>query len=533
MFVRSLLAFALVVAGPWIQAADPFPVQVDKMIEAAAGGPVSPAASDAGFLRRIYLDVVGRIPSVDEARSFLNDKSAGKRAKLIDTLFASAEHPRRMEELLNQMLMERRGEDPEWQKFLAWAADTNQPWDAIARAILDPDADSEQVRGAAYFITNRLSKVGQQDTDYPGLTRDVGRMFMGVDLQCAQCHDHLFVDDYKQVDFQGLYTVFLNTAIRTDVKFPAVSEKLMTKKIDFQSVFDKQPMSVGPRVPMAKELMIPVFAEGEEYAVPPDPKKKVGGVPKFSPLETVAKDLATVENRAFAENLANRLWYIMLGRGLVHPLDLRHSSNKPSHPELLELLTDEVVARKFDMNSVLKDLALTKTYQRTSVRTPGEQPAEDRYRVAIEKPMWAEQLLWSTLTAVGTGKSGVDPRNTDGMADLRKKFLTAFANPASEPEIDFAPSVKAALFIMNDSTILTWLEPAKENLVTRLVTLNDERQIAEEVYLAVLSREPTDDERQDVAAFVKKSGLDEKKKAKTLGMLAWALLSSTEFCLNH
>ena len=191
------------------------------------------------------------------------------------------------------------------------------------------------------------------------------------------------------------------------------------------------------------------------------------------------------------------------------------------------------VARKFDMKSVLKDLALTKTYQRTSVRSPGEQPAEDRYRVAIEKPVWAEQLLWSTLTAAGTGKSGVDPRHTDGMADLRKKFLTAFANPANEPEIDFAPSVKAALFIMNDSTILTWLEPAKENLVTRLVTLNDERQIAEEVYLAVLSREPTDDECHDVAEFIKKSGWDEKKKAKTLGMLAWALLSSTEFCLNH
>jgi hypothetical protein len=108
-----------------------------------------------------------------------------------------------MEELLNQMLMERCGEDPEWQKFLAWAADTNQPWDVISRAILDPDAESELARGAAYFITNRLTKIGQQETDFPGLTRDVGRMFMGVDLQCAQCHDHLFIDDYKQIDFQG------------------------------------------------------------------------------------------------------------------------------------------------------------------------------------------------------------------------------------------------------------------------------------------------------------------------------------------
>jgi hypothetical protein len=523
----------LAAAGTLAQAVDRLPTQIDLLIKAAAGGSVKEAASDSEFLRRVYLDVVGRIPCVDEARSFLIDTSEDKRTKLIDTLFASDEFPRRMEELLNQMLMERCGEDPEWQKFLAWAADTNQPWDVISRAILDPDAESELARGAAYFITNRLTKIGQQETDFPGLTRDVGRMFMGVDLQCAQCHDHLFIDDYKQIDFQGLYTVFLNASIRTDVKFPAVGEKLMTKKIDFQSVFDNQPMTVGPRVPMAEELQIPLFEKGEEYTVPPEPKKKIAGVPKFSPLETLANDLATAENRAFAENLANRLWFIMMGRGLVHPLDLRHSNNQPSHPELLELLTDEVIARKFDMKSILRDLALTKTYQRTSLREADEQFAEDRYSVAIEKPVWAEQLLWSTLIATGSTKAIADLRKTEGVTDLRKKFLTAFANPAKEPEIDFAPSVKAALFLMNDSTILTWLEPSDENLIARLAALNDEKQIADEVYLAVLSREPTDAERNDVAAFLKKSGLEEQKKAKTLGMLAWALLSSTEFCFNH
>lgn len=533
MFVRAVFATTLLAIGSLVLAAEPLPARIDKLIEAAAGGPVNPPASDAEFLRRVYLDVIGRIPSVEEARSFLQDKAADKRAKLIDTLFASAEFPRRMEELLNQMLMERRGEDAEWQKFLTWAADTNQPWDAIARAILDPDADSEQVRGAAYFITNRLSKIGQQDTDYPGLTRDVGRMFMGVDLQCAQCHNHLFVDDYKQVDFQGLYTVYLNAAIRTDVKFPAVSEKLMTKKLDFQSVFDKQPMTVGPRVPLAKEIEIPTFAKGEEYAVKPDPKQKIAGVPKFSPLESLATNLASAENRAFAENLGNRLWYFMMGRGLVHPLDLHHSGNKPSHAELHKLLADEVIARKFDMKSVLKDLTLTKTYQRSSERKSGDKVAEDRYRVAIEKPLWAEQLLWSTLVAAGTGKAGVDPRKTEGVADLRKKFLTAFANPAKEPEIDFAPSVKAALFVMNDSTILGRLEPGNGNLVARLLTIKDDKQLADEVYLAVLGREPSADERKDIAEFVKKAGDDEKQKAKTLGLLAWALLSSTEFCLNH
>jgi hypothetical protein len=527
-FKASLLA----VSG-FVVAAEPLPDRIDALVEAKAGGPVNPPASDADFLRRVYLDVAGRIPSVEEARRFLGDGAADKRARLIDTLFASPEFPRRMEELLHQMLMERRGEDAEWQKFLTWAADTNQPWDAIARAILDPNADNEQVRGAAYFITNRLTKVGQQDTDYPGLTRDVGRMFMGVDLQCAQCHDHLFIDDYKQVDFQGLHAVYLNTTIRSDVKFPAVTEKVMAKKLDFQSVFDQEPMAVGPRVPLAEEIEIPVFEKGEEYAVPPDPKNKVVGVPKFSPLESLATNLASAENRAFAGNLANRLWYFMMGRGLVHPLDLHHSGNEPSHPEVLALLTDEVVARKFDMKSVLRDLALTKTYQRSSVRPPGETVPEDRYRVAIEKPLWAEQLLWSTLVATGPGTADDDPRKTDRVADLRKKFLVAFANPAKDPEIDFAPSVKAALFVMNDSTILGRLAPANGNLIARLLAMTDESQRVDEVYLAVLGRMPTADERADVAGVLQRHAGDEKQQARTLGLVAWALLSSTEFCLNH
>lgn len=533
MLARCLLALVILTGVDSLRAADSFPARVDKLIEAQAGGPVNPPSTDAEFMRRIYLDVVGRIPTVTEARLFLADKGADKRQKLVERLFDSPEFPRRMEELLNQMLMERRGEDAEWGKFLKWAADTNQPWDKIAQAILDPNADDEQTRGSAYFITNRLSKIGQQDTDYPGLTRDVARMFMGLDLQCAQCHNHLFIEDYKQIDFQGLYTVYLNTTIRNDVKYPAVSEKLMTQKIDFQSVFDKVPLSVGPRVPGVGEVAIPTFAKGDEYAVKPDPRNKVVGVPKFSPLEAVAQMLTSGENRAFAENLANRLWFMMMGRGIVHPLDLRHSGNQASHPEVLKVVADEVVARKFDMKSLLKDLSLTKTYQRSTARKADDKIAEDRYRVGLEKPVWAEQLLWSMLTAVGDGKEGFNPRAVADVENLRKKFLTAFANPAKEPEIEFAPSVKAALFVMNDSTVMSRLEPVGDNLVARLSAMKDATQIAAEVYLAVLSREPTDEERGEIVELVNKTATDETKRSKTLGMIAWALLSSTEFCLNH
>lgn len=534
LIVSALFALNGFVTSPSLGAAEPLHVQVDRLIERDAKGPVSTLSSDAEFLRRIYLDVLGRIPTVSEARAFLDDKAADKRTKLIDKLFASLEQPRRLEELLTQMLMERRGDDAEWIKFVRHATETNMPWDQFVRAILKPNADDETSRGSAYFYVNRLNKVGQQETDYAGLTRDVGRMFLGVDLQCAQCHNHLFVDDYKQVEFQGLYTVYLNTTIRPDVKFPAVSENLMTKKIDFQSVFDKKPLDVGPRVPFFKEVSIQTFDKGEEYTAPPDKKTRFPGLPKFSPLQQISELLASSENRSFAENAANRFWYTLMGRGVVFPLDMRHSANPPSHPELLKLLTDDLLARKFDVRGYLKELTLSKTYQRTTAVVEGqERPAEDRYRVAIERPLWAEQILWSTLTATGNGAADFDPRKSEGVDDVRKKFVVAFANPAKEPEIDFAPSVKAALFVLNEKTIFERLKPANGNLIARVSAMTDSQKIAEEIYLAVLTRLPTAEETKDIVDLLAKAPSEPEKRARTLGHIAWALLASTEFCLNH
>jgi hypothetical protein len=527
---RALLAASIAVAGlecgRAAVAAEPLSTRIDKLVAAKYSGPKAAQADDAEFLRRIYLDLVGRIPTVAEARKFLDDKAADRRTKLVDQLLKSPEHPRRMTEAFNAMLMERRGDNEEWTKFLTKAFEENRPWDVMVRQIIDPRDDDESLRGAAHFAVNRLSKVGQQDTDYPGLTRDVGRLFLGMDLQCAQCHDHLFIDAYKQVDFQGLYTVFLNTAIRTDVKFPAVQENLMTKKIDFQSVFTKEPKQVGPRVPGLKEISIPSFKTGEEYLVKPDRKTKVLGVPKFSPLEALADNLTDTDNRAFRENIANRLWWLSMGRGLVDPLDQQHIDNHASHPELLQLLGDEMKARKFDIRSMIRDLVLSETYARSSGwdARSGNRPAAATYATAVPKPMSAEQMFHSFVTATGPQPADVS------LTDIRARFVTAYANPPKEPEIEFAPSVKAALFLSNDSAILEVLKAKPGNLVDRLAKQTDAAAAAEELYLAVLARRPTDDERNEIRELVAKHGSD---KAKLYGMLTWALVSSTEFCLNH
>ena len=490
--------------------------EVDRLIVARAGStPLAGPCDDAAFLRRVYLDFAGRIPRLDECRKFLNDQAPDKRIKLVDELLAGPEYPRRMEELFNVMLMERRGEHPEWLKFLRTSFASNKPWDQLAREILHPVLDDETKRGAAYFLTRRLEKNGQETTDYAGLTRDVGRLFMGVDLQCAQCHDHLFITDYKQVDFQGLYTVFSNTNIKGG-DFPAIIEKPATAKLEFASVFEGTKLTTGPRIPF-----------GTEFDLPPA---------TGSALALLAKSLPAPDNRLFVRNAVNRFWFVMMGRGLVHPLDLQHSQNPPSHPELLDLLAREFIDHKFDVKWLLRELALTNTYARSSEIPTGDPPPVELFAVAVERRVSAEQLLRSLLIATADPAETLD--ETKLMAaytPLLPKALKAFANPAKEAEDGYNTTVQEALTLLNDSAFLTLFEARPGNLTERLAKLTDDRQLAEVLYLTILTRLPTDDERADVAGLLGRFSKTEPGKGRSDGVryLTWALVASTEFSINH
>ena len=259
--------------------------QVDQLIAAkaqAAKQPLAGPADDGEFLRRAWFDFAGTIPSAEETRKFLADKSPDKRAKLLERLTTSPKFAEQLAEAFNIQLMERNGDSDEWRKYLTASFRANKPWDQMAREILGPDFKDEQLRGAGFFATRRLDKVGQQDTDYPGLTRDVGRLFMGVDLQCCQCHKHLTVKDYKQVDFNGLFFPIQNLKMQAasgDYKTPWVLEGLVTNKYEFVSVLSNVKGATGPRVPLGAEVEIPAFTTKEElWSVPPDPKTRRGEI---------------------------------------------------------------------------------------------------------------------------------------------------------------------------------------------------------------------------------------------------------------
>ncbi len=561
MIYRLLIATSVTVTQllPTVNAADSLPVQIDRLIDAQVGdAKISAQADDAEFLRRVYLDLAGRIPTVDEATSFLNDQTTDRRDKLIETLLAGPDYPRRMQELFHVMLMERRGDNEEWAKFLRAAFEQNKPWHVMARAILKPDADNEELRGAAFFVTQRLVKEGAMaPVDVPGLTRDVGRLLAGVDLQCAQCHDHLTIPHYGQQDFQGLHMIFENVQARRDVKFPALEEKLMQAKKEFKSVFEQVALQTGPFIPGRGEVEIPTFEKGEEFLVPPDRKKRTLGVPKFSPLSELAAGLAAKENDVFTRNIVNRLWFVMMGRGLVEPLDLQHADNLPTHPELLTLLASEFAAHEFDIRWFLGELARTKTYQRCSVLVDQTEPPRESYAVAIEKRVSAEQLYWSVGIATGrfeavrrslrngavaAKKSDDDLKaiddatleelvaKSDELKSTLKDFVTNFGNSPKEPETEFAPSVKGALYLMHEAHVQKYLASGTGTLMDDLAKEPTDDAALDRLFLSMLTRKPTDEERSELLALLKKNN---ERRNDVMTNLAWAMLTSTEFVVNH
>ena len=522
---------------------------IDRAITDRAGGPVAPAASDSEFIRRLTLDLWGRIPTAGEARAFLADKDAKKREKLIDRLLKSPNFARRMEEAFTVMLLERHAgaavPDKEWRAFLRTSFEKDRPWNEVVGDILSADGRNEKTRGALRFFLD-----GRKDAHV--MTRDVGRLFLGKDLQCAQCHKHPFVKGWRQSDYMGLHAYLYQSKAQTNGKTKKVYllNQPAKGKLEYQSVFRPEyKKAIGPTLAGGKEIDVPVFKKGEEWEVKPV-RGGMPGLAKFRPRDLLARDLATPENRQFVRTSVNRIWFLLMGRGLVHPLDMDHKKNPPSHPELLDALAARFVEDGMSVRRLVRRIVRSAAYQQSSLLPEGVYPATidpALYKVAVPKPLSAEQMLRSVLVATGalkrveaeresgefklkdyvSGKSAAPPRTFE---DTRALFVKIFGNPAGEAEVEFSPSMSHALFLRNERVVLEWLKPREGNLVDRLRKLERPEKIAEELYLGLLARAPEPEESAEVKAFLEKN---KDRRDGALGDLAWALLASAEFRFNH
>lgn len=497
---------------------EPLHRAIDRLILAnqpKAAVPPAPRSGDAEFLRRVYLDLAGTIPTASEARAFLDDPSPGKRAELIERLLHSKSFAEHWGGVLDELFMDRRPEkhipQAEWRKYLVDSVAANKPYDVLVTEILSADGTHPTLRAPAKFFLDR-------EGDLHLWTRDIGRVFLGMNLTCCQCHDHPLVHSYRMEHYYGLFAFLNRTEFSTEWKPVALGEKA-EGDATYVSVFDpsKTVKTALPHVPGAEPMIEPTLEKGQEYRVAP--AKGVRPVPVWSRRSWLASSIT--QSRQFARTLANRLWARMLGRGLVHPVEFDHPGNPPSHPFVLDRLTEEVVARKFDLRSILGEIARSETYQRSSAWEGEREP--ERFIVAAIRPLDSETLARSLLAATGC------PEPERQMDNVRRYFLPTFSAAPGESDSAFRASLDQVLSLSNGFLLRDWLTPRPGSLTDRLNKLESVSAIADELFLSVLTRRPTTEEIQAVEDYLK--GRNDREIA--LQELAWALLTSSEFRFNH
>lgn len=348
--------------------------QIDRQLASSVTD--TAVCNDGEFLRRVALDLTGQPPSADDVRAFMADESTDKRQQAIDRFLNSPECDRHLTTTLDVMLMERHSNrhipQDAWHSWLFEQVRQRRSWAEIVRDVLQSDGDDPESRPASRFFLDRQSEPHQ-------LTRDVGRIFFGRDLQCAQCHNHPLFDDYLQADYHGLHAflapgypvvkkVKMKEGDKETTKDVTIHAEKAGSDLTFESVFfEGTTRRTGPRLPDAVSITEEFLYPGDEYNV--EPAEGVKSIPKVSRRALLAEHATSGHNRLFNENIANRLWAHMLGRGLVHPVDLHHFDNPPADPELLRILGAQIAAMNFDVRLFLKEIALSRVYQR-----PFDQP---------------------------------------------------------------------------------------------------------------------------------------------------------------
>ena len=435
------------------------------------------------------------------------------------------------------LLMDRRADKhvkrPEWRAFLQTSFAGNKPYDQFIREILSADGSDPKTRSAARFYLDR-------DGEPHLLTKDISRLFLGMNLHCAQCHDHPLVDAYKQDHYYGVMAFFNRSFIFTDPKSKqAVFAEKAEGDVTYESVFvAKVKKSTGPRLPDGKPIVEPKFEKGKEYTAVV--AKGERAIPKFSRRAQLANLIASKDNTRFARAAVNRMWYFMMGRGIIDPVEYDHPANAPSHPELLQMLTDEFVATKYDVKALLRAIVLSEAFQRSSETKNGVEFDAKAYNVASLKPLTPEQFAWSMMEAAGVLASerkaqAAKPNEAAIYAKLASpvtNIVNLFGTQPGDPAYgqDFEATLDQTLFLLNGAVVRDWFTVRPGNLIDRLNAEKDAGRVAEELYLSVLTRMPSAEERKEVADYLTRRG---DNRLTALQDYAWALLTSAEFRFNH
>jgi hypothetical protein len=532
-------AFLALVAFAPLRAQEALRAVIDREITVAwQAEKVSATArsSDAEFLRRIYLDLVGTVPTFSEAATFLDDSAADKRARLIERLLADPRFARHQADLWDVILFSRNPPGSEAdrrdgiQKWLTKQFADNVPYDQWVQALLKAEGNSVDEGAPLYLVQYRNRPEDASEA--------ISQTFLGVQLQCARCHDHPY-EPWTQLDFYGMAAFLarldvVNVGKEKDLNKYAIGEKsvgdiLFTGPVTEQ-VAGKKGEPVKPKFLAAAALEEPEMPA--DFKQPKFEENKPPPKPMFSRKDQLAQWIATRDNPYFARAIANRLWAQFLGRGLVHPVDNMSASNKPSHPALLEKLAEELVAHQFDVKWFVRELVSNETYQLSS-SGGGADPAPLWFQYARTRPLSAEELAdgWKGATWYEEVEKQQSKKeeSRNRFHPLERDYVIRFFGTPNSGAGDFQGGLQEHLYL-NNSHWGNLLNPSKGSLVEWLTKSKDEPLEAriERLYLSALSRRPTTEETERVKAFVAADGNDPRWSD-----VVWALLSSSEFRFNH
>jgi hypothetical protein len=469
----------------------------------------SPVAGDAEFLRRVYLDITGVIPPADKVSAFLDSQDPNKRAQVIDELLASPLYGRHMADVWEGLLVPRTSDVRKVavQPLVVWletSFNQNKPWNQFVTELLTASGSSEENGAVTFFVTNPTPDK---------LTDLTSKLFLGVQLQCAQCHNHPFTH-WKQTEYWGMAAFFSKVKMDGNAKQAAKTGRAVG--------VNEQGKGKPAKLPESAKVVPAKFFQGEE--------------PKLKPSEPYRPALAhwitSPDNPFFARAMVNRMWYQLFGRGFVQPVDDMHEANVPTHPELLKELSAQFAANDFDTKFLIRAICNSNTYQRTGKPSGGNESESDLFSHMAVKSMSPEQL-YDSLTAVLGGPGKPDAKgdrkgpNKKGMGgNQRSAFVAFFQTDDGASPTEFQAGIPQALRLMNAPQLNTTNAP---NLAKLLQAKPAPGKLVEELCLTALSRRPTAAEAQGWTTYLSQQ-TDVRKGA---GDLLWAMLNSSEFVLNH
>jgi hypothetical protein len=505
--------------------------RVDEEIDARlaeAKIPASPPADDAEFLRRIYLDLTGELPGPNTAAEFLDSADPDKRRKLTDELLDRSAHGARFAAYWAELFIKRNDANQKrdttaFRKWLAEQFHRNIGWDQIVRELLTASGDSP---ATLFLLTNAEKDISPSRT-----TGTIGALFLGTQLQCAECHRHPVVRAWKREDFWGVAAFFSRTKLDKDktktgkgIVDVAESPRVFVPRPDPK----KPPPPPGPHlppgvleIPSATDPMKMVgqaksrYLEGDEAELPEEGSFR-------APLATW---VTSPQNRWFAAAAVNRMWAYFFARGFVNPLDNMMPENKASHPAAMEALRAEFVASGFDQKHLIRCICNTKAYQRTSRSLPANDNDQALFSHMAVKAIRGPVLLALLEQVLGKGPPEPAPRGGKNAPRLKTTAVLLDTAGYDESPDEYTAGVPQALRLLN--TVLPERTAARAVVLAR--GADPREKTIEHLYLITLSRRPRPDELGEVCAFLDK----QRDPAKGYAGLLQALLLAPEFVSNH